>query len=80
MSTSSVDRSGSTGRLAVSEVAVVRLTAAVHGAMVCFVLKVVVGHLAGRHLGLAGQAAVAGAFLTSAGALAVWSRPTGWRG
>lgn len=32
---------------ALSEVAVARVTAAVHGAMVCFVLAVLVGHLAG---------------------------------
>ena len=80
MSTSSVRGSGSTNRPALSEVTVGRVTAAVHGAMVCFVLIGVVGHLAGHRLGLTGQLAVVGAFLTGAVALAVWARPPGWRG
>ncbi len=67
-----------------SEAAVARFIAAVHGALVCFVLAVVVGHLAGLYLGLIGQVALVGAFLTGAGAgagaLAVRSWAAGGRG
>lgn len=79
MSTSSVG-CPSKEPAAPSEVVVARVIAAVHGAMVCFVLAVLVSHLAGLHLGLIGQVALVGAFLTGAGALAVRSRPHGGRG
>lgn len=81
MSTSSLGRP-SKKPAALSEVAVARVTAAVHGAMVCFVLVVVVSHLAGFHLGMIGQVALVATFLTGAGAgaLAVGSRPRGGRG
>jgi len=77
MTASSLGPTGPKRRAALSEVAVARVTAAVHGAMVCFVLAVLVGHLAGFHLGSIGQVALVGAFLTGAGALVVGSRPAG---
>jgi len=80
MTTSSLGRPGPKRSVAVSEAAVARFIAAVHGALVCFVLAVVVGHLAGLYLGLIGQVALVGAFLTGAGALAVRSWAAGGRG
>ena len=80
MTTSSLGRPGPKRSVAVSEAAVARFIAAVHGALVCFVLAVVVAHRAGLHLDLIGQVALVGAFLTGAGALALRSWAAGGRG
>jgi len=80
MTTSSLGRPGPKRRAALSKVVVARVNAAVHGALVCFVLAVVVGDLAGLHLDLIGQVALVGAFLTGAGALVLRSWAAGGRG
>ncbi len=82
MTASSLGRPGPKRSVAVSEAAVARFIAAVHRALVCFVLAVVVAHRAGLHLDLIGQVALVGAFLIGAGAgvLALRSWAAGGRG
>jgi hypothetical protein len=60
-----------------SEATVARVAAAVHVAMVCFVLVAVVTRHVGEGLGLSGQVAVVAGLLGVAVLLAVWPRRGG---
>ncbi len=65
---------------ALSELAVARVTAAVHGALVCLVLIVVALHALGFQLGPAGDLDLVGALLLGAASQVVWSGRTRGRG
>ncbi len=80
MSTPVRGRAAAKSLPALSELAVGQVTAAVHGALVCFVLIIVAVHALGFQLGTAGGLELVVVLLLGAAGQVVWSGGAGGRG
>jgi len=80
MSTPVRGRAAAKSLPALSELDVARVTAAVHGTLVCFVLIVVALHALGFQLGTAADLELVGVLLLGAAGQVVWSGRAGGRG